>query len=542
MPRREQRLLRLRGRGEIFRPAVQGGALQTSFLRERLGGFPRAGLALIDELPRGDDVARAVRDGGLREPRCLGFQELVLLGRLFLDGRLRAVVGRNDVRRGHWRFEVFAAREDSSQPVVVARRDGVELVIVTPRARDGETEEAARERVNAVVELVEALGVAVIHRPEGEEAQRRHAFEAVAVFEQVAGNLLLDEAVVGQVVVEGADEPVPIPPALRIEPWLKTVRLILTVACDVQPVPRLPLAVMRAGQQVIHHLRKGGGGLVVHERLHFFRRRRQADQIEVSATNQRPLLRRRRGHEVLLLQLRENEVVHRRARPCFVLHRRRLHGRHRLPRPMLALAFQQFRVRFLCHFGRRGLLRPRRAELHPLDEVGDDVVRELLLGWHLEVGIRVAHGLDEAALVRLAEHERHAGLAALERALARVEIEAGLELLRLVGVTLVTPLREHGANLLLEELHARRVRRRCSGGGVGEDSTTKKRGEAVGHASFRHLSPVLDARKCGDIRLACSSARTVDLQNCSRPARNVWRWANLNRAGARRACPIPGGR
>ena len=47
-------------------------------------------------------------------------------------------------------------------------------------------------------------------------------------------------------------------------------------------------------------------------------------------------------------------------------------------------------------------LRPRRAELHPLFEDRDFLVRQLLLRRHLEVGILVADRLDDQRLVRIA--------------------------------------------------------------------------------------------------------------------------------------------
>src|SRR5205085_1835105 len=83
---------------------------------------------------------------------------------------------------------VFGAGDDAGQRVVVLRRDRVELVVVAAGARHRQAEEGARQGVDAVVVLVELLGVAVVDGAEREEAQRWQPLQAVgAVVHGVGG-------------------------------------------------------------------------------------------------------------------------------------------------------------------------------------------------------------------------------------------------------------------------------------------------------------------------------------------------------------------
>ena len=79
------------------------------------------------------------------------------------------------------------------------------------------------------------------------------------------------------------------------------------------------------------------------------------------------------------------------------------------------------------------------------------VEREPLLGRHLQLAL-AADGLEQQALLGLAEDDGRAGVAALEQGLARVEPQAAALLLRAVAGDAL--LDQHGADVLLEELDA----------------------------------------------------------------------------------------
>ncbi len=170
-------------------------------------------------------------------------------------------------------------------------------MVVAAGAGDRQPQQAAGERVDAVVDLVELLAVAVVHRPGGEEAQRRQIARSLSPPSiRSAAICCPDELVVRHVGVERVDDPVAVAEALRIEPGFERVGLVLAVAGHVEPVPGPPLAVVRRGEQAVDHTGERLGRLVGQERLDLVGRRRQAGQVERRAADQRALvggLRRR---------------------------------------------------------------------------------------------------------------------------------------------------------------------------------------------------------------------------------------------------------
>ena len=96
---------------------------------------------------------------------------------------------------------IRGVQEDACQGIVIGLGDGIVLVIVTARAGNGETEEAAGDNVDAVVAFIGAghfhRAVVVIPGSQAEEAGRRYRLVARLLIEEVAGELRLDEGVVG---------------------------------------------------------------------------------------------------------------------------------------------------------------------------------------------------------------------------------------------------------------------------------------------------------------------------------------------------------
>ena len=94
--------------------------------------------------------------------------------------------------------------EDAVERVVVVGRDRVELVVVAAGAGDRQAHQAAGDDVDPVVDDV----VRVVHEApaERQEAHRRQRPAVVAWAELVGGELLDHEPVVGQVLVERADD------------------------------------------------------------------------------------------------------------------------------------------------------------------------------------------------------------------------------------------------------------------------------------------------------------------------------------------------
>ena len=97
------------------------------------------------------------------------------------------------------------------------------------------------------------------------------------------------------------------------------------------------------------------------------------------------------------------------------------------------------------------VLRVGRAHLDPGLEVGDDRVGELGLRGHPELVVAVADRPDQQALVRVAGHDRRAGVAPAAEALPAVEQEPAAQLLGGARVALAALRRQHGPDLRLEE-------------------------------------------------------------------------------------------
>ena len=152
--------------------------------------------------------------------------------------------------------------EAGLQAVEVGLLDVVELVIVAAGTADGETHEGEAGVLGDVVEnflalLHEIRGVDVF----GVEAEQAGGDQGVVIvrLELVAGELLADEAVVGQVVVEGANHVVAIPVGVGAEAvFLEAFGF--AVADDVEPVLRPAFAVARRGEQAVDDFDVGIGG------------------------------------------------------------------------------------------------------------------------------------------------------------------------------------------------------------------------------------------------------------------------------------------
>ena len=106
----------------------------------------------------------------------------------------------------------------------------------------------------------------------------------------IAGDLVADELVVGQVGVEGLDDVVAVRPGIgSLGVDLKAMGV--GVAHDIEPVLGPAFAMVRRGEQAVNealqgrflHRRSAFGD----EARHLFRSRRQAGQIEAEPANQR---------------------------------------------------------------------------------------------------------------------------------------------------------------------------------------------------------------------------------------------------------------
>ena len=335
------------------------------------------------------------------------------------------------------------AGEDAVERVVVVGRDRVELVVVAAGAGDREAEQAAGHDVDPVVEDV----LLVVEEPpaDRQEAERRERPRVVAARQAIGGDLLGDEAIVGDVVVEGPDHVVAIGVRIGIPALFhEDVALRIGITGHIEPVPPPALAVAGAGQEPIDDLGEGVGIEVGLERRDLLRRGRQAGEVERRATDQGPLVGLRSRAHPLPFEAGEDEGVDRRLDPRPVPDRGRIDGADRLEGPV------GLRGPGLGVGGRDRPLRPGSAHLDPGRDRLDGRRGELAFGRHLDVFVRLPDGLDDQALVGLAWHDRRPVLPAFEDRLAGVEPEPRCLFARPVAFD--ARVGEDGADLRLEEL------------------------------------------------------------------------------------------
>jgi hypothetical protein len=439
----------------------------------KLPGRLRVGL-ILQQSP----VLVADRQGvDLRDPQRLG-QRLLLRGQPVVQrllGRLRPPLPSRDllaiaVRLGPRDEERLLAPgrgEGALNPVVIAGRDGVVLVVVAAGAAERQAEEGRDGRDRHVVELVvpepELLllhgHVQLLGLRGRQEARGRQCLGVVGLV-LVARDLPPHEGRVRQVVVEGADHEVAVvvggrPVGVRLQP------VAVGVAGDVQPVPAPALAVVPAGQEPIDEPLVGVGCGVLDERPHLLRGRGQADQVEIDPSNQGPPVGRGVRADVLCFEGGEHEPIDRVATPALVIHARGIDGADRPVGPVPPV------------LGVDDHLAPtgpgRRRDLPPVGPLVDPGPKDAGLVASERVGAE-RHPLpfvvrfdatDQLALVGLARRDRPLSrIRGAECAGPQVEPQAALLLLRTVARPAGT---RQDRSDISGEVHAFLVRRRRPG-------------------------------------------------------------------------------
>ena len=140
------------------------------------------------------------------------------------------------------------AAEHSEQRVVVAGRERIDFVVVTPCTGNRRGLERLGQRVDLVGEDVVADrtqpdAVIVGNLAETVEGRPDDGFVETLLMvnsrpgEQVAGDVFTDQLVEGHVLVEGADQVIPVPPGV-VDLVVPLVSVSLGEMDDVHPVPR----------------------------------------------------------------------------------------------------------------------------------------------------------------------------------------------------------------------------------------------------------------------------------------------------------------
>ena len=337
--------------------------------------------------------------------------------------------------------------EDRLDTVVVRLRNGVEFVRVAAGAVDRHTEKALGHAAHQVLHLLfpglHALGLvslAVAGLVVG--AADKHAGGDDAVghhrLENISGDLLHHEAVIGFVGVEAADHVVSIVPGVVPKPVVLE-SLALGIARDIQPVPTPVLSVARRSQQPFDQVAVGPGILVVDEGLHLGGGWRESQEGEVQPSNQGRPVGRGARLEPFFPEPREDEGIDGVAYPVRALDCRRRGLFDRLQGPVIALDSA----------GAGGILRPDGSLVDPGTQSADlGRCEPLAARRHHELLVSAGNQQHEPALNPLAGQDDRPGVAAFERRGPQVEPESALLLLR--AMACFAGAAEEGTNLCLE--------------------------------------------------------------------------------------------
>lgn len=325
----------------------------------------------------------------------------------------------------------FTGVEDALEGVEITSGDGIEFMVVTLSAGDSKTEEAAGEGINALI----------LHfGGEGKEAGGGSPLFA----HKVAGDLSFDELVIGQILIEGIDDPVAVAEGVWIGVILSGIELVVGVAGDIEPVAAPAFAIAGGGEQAVDDVFPGTRGAVALEGEDLFDGGWQAREIEEGAADESAAAGGLGDSEPFLFEAGEDEAVD------FIADRDGgLDGGwggffDGLKAPPGAL----FGGDFVRGGGGHSADWEDGAGGDPIGEEFDIGFGELAGGGHLELVVSMSDDLNEEARFGLARGDGGAAVAAFEQGLAGVEAEAthGRG-----GMATVAILGEQGADLHLEE-------------------------------------------------------------------------------------------
>ena len=347
--------------------------------------------------------------------------------------------------------------EHSENGVVILLADGVELVVVAARARDGETLKRLGNHVDLVVRPLDPVLQRIhrlepmLHHAEVSRSQEGLVDAQCRVHsgggEQVACQMLPDQLVVGDVGIQGPNQVVAVTPRVgRVR--IAFAAMGLAVADQVHPVAGPVLAELGRVEKLVHQVLVGAWRGVGDESPDLSGEGRESSQIVGEAADQSVSVRSRRRFQSLLLQSGQDEAVHGVQRPTGAGHRGRGDGANRLPGPVAALAGFQVESFTRIRRDRRGI-GPGGSHPDPFDEGLDLRIRQGAGGRHQ--GRAALDAVDQGALVRLAGNDGRSRDTPLDQVVAPVQPQTGERRRGIGAVAFVAVVGQQGTDLFFEE-------------------------------------------------------------------------------------------
>ena len=151
--------------------------------------------------------------------------------------------------------------QEGEHSIVFLLRDRVVLVIVALRAANRQAENAFADGVHPVEHRLhpELFGVRAAFLIDHRVAQKsgRHDLILGGVRQLIAGELLDNELIVGQIPVKRVDDPVAVEP--DVAHGILLVAVAVRIAGRIQPLAAPALAVVRAGKEFVDPAQINGG-------------------------------------------------------------------------------------------------------------------------------------------------------------------------------------------------------------------------------------------------------------------------------------------
>ena len=231
----------------------------------------------------------------------------------------------------------FHARKDCPELVILFLGDGINFVIVTTCAVDGDAHGGSDDLRDHVIQITRprrpsqhlTLRFHLAHKIPRSGSQKSRGDHRLWIIgrDDIARDLFPQKLIVGLVGIQRSNDVIAITPGMGTQlVALETMRV--RIVRNVQPMARPTFAIMLGGKQTVHQsiISQGAFGRLADKGLHFLRRWRKPREIKRESANEGARIGCGRELQTLRTKFFQNEFIN--AAACLL-------GCNRLHRPML---------------------------------------------------------------------------------------------------------------------------------------------------------------------------------------------------------------